>query len=310
MRYRRLGRTGLDVSILGFGASPLGEEFGRIEPAEGERAVHAAIDRGINYFDTAPYYGRSLSEKRLGQALRGRRDKAIIATKCCRSDVNTFDFSAARVRASIDESLKRLGTDHVDIYQIHDIEYGDRRQIIEETIPAAREVQQAGKTRFIGVTGLQLGMLADAAVRGDVDVVLSYVRYNLVFQDLDTLLRPLVEERGIGLVNASPLLMGALTQGSPPDWHPAPPELLEAAAKAAQACREEGVDIARLALRFALDYEPAATTLVGMATTAQLEANLAVLDEAVDPTLIKKVRSLLAPFGERIWPSGREENWD
>ena len=310
MRYRRLGATGLEVSILGFGASPLGEEFGRIDVAEGERSVHAAIDRGVNYFDSAPYYGRTLSEVRLGKALEGRCDKTILATKCCRFDVEGFDFSAERVRASIDESLKRLRTDHVDIYQIHDIEYGDRRQIIEETIPAAREVQRAGKARFIGITGLQIEMLKNVAAQVDVDVILSYGRYNLVFQDLETRLRDFAEEHEIGLVSASPLLMGALTESAPPPWHPAPPELLEATAKAAQACREEGVDIVRLALRFALDYEPAATTLVGMSTTTHLESNLAAMEADVDPTLLKKVRSLLAPFGDRIWQTGREENWD
>ncbi len=310
MLYRPLGSTGLDVSILGFGASPLGEEFGPIDAAEGERAVHAALDQGVNYFDTAPYYGRTLSERRLGEALRGRRDKAIVATKCCRDDVDGFDFSAKRVHASIDESLERLGTDYVDLYQIHDIEFGDRRRIIEETIPAAREVQRTGKARFIGITGLQIGILEDVATRVDVDAILSYARYNLVFQDLDRRLRGFAEKRGIGLISASPLLLGALTQGTPPDWHPASPELLQAAAKAAQACREDGVDIARVALRFALDYEPAATTLVGMSTTAQLEANLAALDGAVDPALVMKVRSLLAPFGEQIWPTGCKENWD
>ncbi len=310
MQYRRLGATGLEASILGFGASPLGEEFGRIDPAEGERAVHAAIDCGVNYFDTSPYYGRTLSEKRLGQFLEGRRQKAILATKCGRYDTDGFDFSAARVKSSIDESLRRLRTDYVDLYQLHDIEFGDRRQVIDEAIPAAREVQRAGKARFIGITGLQIEMLKDVASEVAVDAILSYARYNLVFQDLDTRLREFAADRDLGLINASPLLLGALTQGRPPEWHPASPDLLAAASKAAQACREEGVDIARLALKYALDYEPAATTLVGMSTTAQLESNLAALEEPLDLTLLKKVRSLLAPFGDRIWHSGRKENWD
>src|SRR5580700_5395102 len=123
MDYATLGRSGLRVSKLGFGASPLGNEFGETDPAEGERAVHCAVDLGINYFDVAPYYGRTLAETWLGAALAGRRDKVVLSTKCGRYDVNQFDFSAARIRASIDESLRRLRTDYLDILLAHDIEF-------------------------------------------------------------------------------------------------------------------------------------------------------------------------------------------
>ena len=95
MEYGTLGRTGLEISKLGFGGSPLGNEFGETDPAEGERAVHCAIDLGINYFDVAPYYGRTLAETRLGDALAGRRNRVVLATKCGRYDLAGFDFSAA-----------------------------------------------------------------------------------------------------------------------------------------------------------------------------------------------------------------------
>src|SRR6202167_3011207 len=131
MEYATLGRTGLRVSKLGFGGSPLGNEFGAADPAEAERAVHCAIDLGINYFDVAPYYGRTLAETRLGAALAGRRDKVVLATKCGRYDVAGFDFSAARIRRSIEESLKRLRTDHVDVFLAHDIEFVEARQIVD-----------------------------------------------------------------------------------------------------------------------------------------------------------------------------------
>src|SRR5271169_3371600 len=105
MEYATLGGTGLRVSRLGFGASPLGDEFGETDPSEGERAVHCAIDLGINYFDVAPFYGRTLAETRLGTAIKGRRHQVLLATKCGRYDVDRFDFSAPRIRASIEESL-------------------------------------------------------------------------------------------------------------------------------------------------------------------------------------------------------------
>ena len=310
MLYRQLGRTDLHPSILGFGASPLGEEFGPIDAAEGERSVRAAIDAGINFFDTAPFYGRTLSETRLGQALVGKRDQVILATKCCRDDLDGFDFSAKRVTESLDESLRRLRTDRVDLLQIHDLEFGERRQILDEALPAARRAVEAGKARWIGITGLQLELLEDVARQFEVDAILSYARYNLVITDLDDSLRPFAESRGIGLINASPLLLGALTHGQPPEWHPADPEVLEACAKAAAVCREANVELPRMALRFCLDHPYVSTTLVGMHSRRQLEMNLAALEFEADPTLLRKVRSLLEPLKNRIWATGKPENHD
>src|SRR5215212_2606696 len=123
MEFRLLGSTGLEVSVLGFGASPLGDVFGRINADEGIRAVHCAIDLGVNFFDVSPYYGLTLAETRLGQALRGKRDRVILATKCGRYDEDEFDFSARRVAASVDESLRRLQTDYLDVVHAHDIEF-------------------------------------------------------------------------------------------------------------------------------------------------------------------------------------------
>src|SRR5579862_6768115 len=150
LQRKILGATGLLVSEIGFGASPLGNEFRQTDPAEGVRAVHAAIDQGINFFDVSPYYGRTLAEKRLGVALGGKRYRVILATKCGRYDVASFDFSAARLRASIDESLTRLRTGYIDLWQAHDVEFVDARQIVDEAIPAMRQIQQQGKVRFIG----------------------------------------------------------------------------------------------------------------------------------------------------------------
>src|SRR5581483_8158079 len=169
MQYKELGKTGLRVSIIGFGASPLGNEFGTITAADCERAVRTAIDDGINFFDVSPYYGRTVAEARLGQALAGHREKVVLSTKCGRYDA--FDFSATRVARSIDESLTRLRTDYVDLLLAHDIEFGGREQIIHETLPAMRILQKEGKVRSIGVSGLPLKMLADVAQRADIDVV-------------------------------------------------------------------------------------------------------------------------------------------
>ena len=310
MRFRRLGSAGLEVSVLGFGASPLGEEFGPIDAEEGERAVHAAIEEGVNLFDTAPYYGRTLSETRLGQALKGRRGKVVLATKAGRYDVDSFDFSAPSIERSLEESLGRLRTDYVDIFHLHDIEFVERGKILDEALPALERVKRSGKARLIGITGLQLELLEDVARQANIDVVLSYARYNLMIQDLDRRLRPYCERQGIGLINASPLLLGALTNAGPPPWHPAGRDALAACAKAAQACKAEGVDIAQLALRFCVDHPYVATTLVGMSTRAQLAANLNALEMKPAPALLRKVRSILEPFSGAAWATGLPKNQD
>jgi L-galactose dehydrogenase len=308
MQYRQLGKTDLRISILGFGASPLGNEFGEIDTAEGERAVHFAIDHGINYFDVAPYYGRTLAEARLGKALQGRREKIILATKCCRYDVDGFDFSARRVKTDIEASLQRLQTDYVDLYQIHDVEFGDRRQIIGETIPAAREVQRSGKARYIGVTGFPPKMLREVASQTSVDAILSYARYNLMVTDLDDVLRPFCGQQGVGLINASPLHMRILTDEGPPEWHPAPEEVKESGRKVAAVCRESGLRVADVALRFCLDYPHVASTLVGMSKRQHVEQNLRAMELGTPTGLLERIQTLLKPVKNRVWVTGRPEN--
>lgn len=308
MDYKTLGKTGIQLSILGFGAAPLGGEYGAVESADAVCAVHAAIDRGINFFDTSPYYGRTVSEERLGKALVGRRDKVVLCTKCGRYGLDEFDFSAARVTSSIDESLARLRTDYVDLFIAHDIEFRDREQIVNETIPALRKLQKAGKARFIGISGLPLRVLADVAVRAKVDFVLSYCHYNLMIQDLDQVLAPVASEHGIGLINASPLHMGMLTPAGPPPWHPAPADVKETAAKVVQFCEARGVDVTSLALRFCVDYPRVSSTLAGMNHPAQVEQNLKSLDFRLDPQLLAEIEQIVAPVKDKSWPSGRPEN--
>lgn len=310
MEYGTLGRTGLRVSKLGFGASPLGNEFGETDPAEGERAVHCAVDLGINYFDTAPYYGRTLSETRLGSALKGRRDKVVLATKCGRYDVAQFDFSAARIRRSLEESLQRLRTDHIDVFLAHDIEFVEANQIVEEAIPTMRALQREGRARFIGVTGLQLNMLRRVAEAAPVDAILSYCRYNLLITDMDDLLMPFVQQQGIGLINASPLHMGLLTANDPPPWHPGSPEVKEVARVLVEFFAKFGVRMTDLALQFCLQHSSVATTLAGMSTVEQVRENVAAAESPADATLINEARDFIGPFLNRSWPTGLPENQD
>jgi L-galactose dehydrogenase len=313
MEYKILGKTGLKVSIISFGASPLGNEFESIDSSEGDRAVHCAIDHGINYFDVSPYYGRTLAETRLGVALAGKRNDIYLATKVGRydSDLETgFDFSAERVRASIDESLQRLQTDYLDVIQIHDLEFGDKEQIVNETLPELKRIRESGKVRFVGITGYPVHILRDIASENEVDTILSYCRYNLMDTSMDDVLTPVAKEKQIGLINASILHMRILTDRGAPDWHPAPEKVKKAGEQVAALCAERGVDVASLALQYVLQHEYVATTLIGMSKVRHVEANLKDVGIVPDAELLADVKALIAPVANVYWKSGRPENDD
>lgn len=310
MQYRELSHSSLKVSILGFGASPLGNEFSPVDPAEAERAVRYAIDRGFNFFDVSPYYGRTLAEKRLGSALEGLRQRIVLATKCGRYDTASFDYSAERTMRSAEESLRRLRTDYLDILHVHDIEFGDRDQILNETIPALKQLKDQGKIRLAGITGLPLKMLADVAVRGGVDIVMSYCRYNLLIRDLDVHLTPILKQHSIGLLNASPLHMGILTEQGAPEWHPAPERVKMAGRRIVEWCRSKGVSAVAAALRFCLDNADVSSTFVGMSKPEHVDANLKALELRSDPDFLAEVERLAGPDLNITWPSGQPENQD
>jgi L-galactose dehydrogenase len=304
MEYRQLGATSLRLPVAGFGAATFGDVYGQIDPAEANSAVHFAIDEGINYFDVSPYYGLTVAETRLGEALAGHRDRVVISTKCGRYGANSFDFSGRRIAASIDESLQRLRTDHVDLLLAHDVEFGNIRQVVDETIPAMRKIQQQGKARYIGISGYPLSTLVAIASQVPVDAVLTYCRYNLMIDDMDAILTPFAKKHNIGIVNASPLHMGVITAGGAPNWHPAPQQVREAGKRVVELCKARSVDAAEVALRYCFDYASVTSTLVGMATRKQVETCLKSLRQPNDPELLEEIRAVVAPVYNYVWPSG------
>jgi L-galactose dehydrogenase len=313
MQYRPLGNTGFHVSVIGFGASSLGNEFGPTDLDEGIRAVLHAIDHGVNFFDVSPYYGRTLAEQRLGLALEGRREEVILATKVGRygREPDECDYSAARVAASVEGSLQRLRTDYIDLLQVHDVEnVAYPQQIIDETIPAMRKLQREGKCRAVGITGLPLKILRWIAERIDVDAILSFCRYNLMIDDMDEFLTPFCREKNIGLINAAPLHMRLLSNAGPPDWHPAPEPIRAAARKIIDACRRAGVDVADIALRVCLDHPYTSSVIIGMSRQAEVEQNLRTLEMKNDPDLLREIEQIVAPVKNQVWTQGRPENND
>lgn len=310
MIYRTLGKTGIRVSALAYGASPLGGVFGAVDEAAGIACVHRALDLGINYIDVSPYYGLTKAETVLGKALKTvRRDRFHLATKAGRygPEAKDFDYSAKRVLASLDGSLRRLNVDYVDVIQCHDIEFVRLDQVVEETIPALRKAKEQGKARFVGITGLPFNALQYVLDRIEVDTVLSYCRYSLNDSSLRHVL-PHFRGVGVGVINASPLAMGLLGDREPPDWHPANRTIRETCAKAAAFCRERGADISKLALQFAVANSGIATTIVGTSRAEKIEKNVRCIEEPMDEALLAEVRKILEPIRDHAWHQGLPEN--
>ncbi|MDF2440650.1 MAG: hypothetical protein JWN98_1634 [Abditibacteriota bacterium] len=310
MQYRPLGNTGLDVSVLGFGGSSLGSVFRVIDESEGIRAVHVAIDHGINLVDTAPYYGATTAEQVLGKALREiPREKYFLATKVARygDKLEEFDFSAQRVTRSVEESLQRLQVEYVDFIQVHDMEFGDIEQIVNETIPALRKVQEQGKARFVGITCLPLRLFAQVMQRAPVDQIQSYCHYCLNDTALADHL-PILQAHGVGIVNSAPLAMRLLSDAGAPDWHPAPEIVKARCAQAARHCRERGSDIGKLALQFSVANPHIHTNIVGTASSQRILQNIREIEEPLDEELLAEVQTILQPIHNVTWPSGRPEN--
>ena len=296
MEQRLLGKTGLQMPILSFGASSLGQEFRSVSLDEALRSVQTALDLGMTFIDTSPFYGRGMSEVLLGVALRGiARDRFLIGTKLGRYDLHHFDFSAKRVAESIDVSLHRLGIDYLDIALCHDIEFVEMQQIVDETIPALRAIQQKGKVRFIGISGYPMKLFRFVLDQTDLDLILSYNQYTLQNTRLADDLIPYLKAKGVGIMNAGPFAARLLTNASLPAWHKEPEAVKAACRRAAEHCSARGVDIAQLALQFCLENPDIATTVAGSANPRNVEKWAQWAAEPLDRQLLAEVQAILAP---------------
>jgi aryl-alcohol dehydrogenase-like predicted oxidoreductase len=309
METRLLGKTGLKLPVLSFGASSLGQEFRSVTLDEALQSVRAALDCGLNFIDTSPFYGRGMSEVLLGVALRGvPRDRFKLCTKLGRYDLNHFDFSARRVAESVDVSLHRLGTDHLDIVLCHDIEFVKLPQIVEETLPALRRIQQAGKVRFIGFSGYPQKIFRFICDQTEVDCVLSYNQYTLQNTRFADETIPYLKAKGIGVMNAGPFSARLLTNAPLPAWLKEPETVKAAARQAAQHCARRGVDIAKLALQFSIANPDITTTIAGSANPANIRQWAQWAAEPLDRQLLAEVQEIFQPVKSLGHSEGLEEN--
>lgn len=312
MRYTELGKTGMKISHLSFGASSLGSVFRETNEKESFEAVETAIEGGINFIDVSPYYGHYKAETVLGKALRNiPRNKYYLSTKVGRygkDGVNTWDYSAKRVTDSVYESMERLGVDYIDLINVHDIEFqatrpGGLQLVVDETLPALVELREKGVVAHVGITDLQLENLKwviEHCQQPVVESILNFCHYTLNDDALTDYL-DFFEQKGVGVINASPLSMGLLSQRGVPAWHPAPKALVQACEKAARYCEEKGYPIERLAVQYSVSNSRIASTLFSSANPANVRRNIEWAEEEPDWDLVREVKKLIGGQQRVTW---------
>jgi aryl-alcohol dehydrogenase-like predicted oxidoreductase len=315
MRYNVLGRTGLFVSELCLGTMTFGgkgfwEAIGKLGGKEVETLVGTALDRGVNFVDTANVYSEGESERLLGGALRalGRpRDQLVVATKVrgrMGPGVNQVGLSRAHVLASIDQSLKRLGLDHVDLYQIHGF---DPVTPIEETVRALDDVVRSGKARYVGFSNLSAWLamkaMGFAEASGLARFQSAQVYYSIAGRDIEREIVPLAQSEGLAILPWSPLAGGLLSGKFDPDKKGPegarrssfdfPPVDRERLPRVLGALRrvasESGVSVARIALAWQLTRPFVTSVIVGAKNTEQLLDNLDAADVKLSPEHVRQL---------------------
>ncbi len=312
MRYTALGKTGMNLSHLGFGASSLGSVFRPTNLNDSIKAVETAIEGGINFIDVSPYYGHYKAETVLGEALKNiPRDKYFLSTKVGRygkDGVNTWDYSAQRAKESVYESMDRLHIDHIDLINVHDIEFqaalhGGLQKVVDETLPALVELRELGVVGHVGITDLQLENIKwviDHTEPGTVESILNFCHYCLNDDKLIDFMDEF-EQKGIGVINASPLSMGLLSSRGVPDWHPAPKRLVDVCARAAEFCREKGYPIERLAIQYSVSNPRIASTLFSSANPDNVKRNIKWANEEPDMEMVEAVKQIIGDQQRVSW---------
>lgn len=319
MKLKKLGRTGLDVSPLCLGCMTYGiPERGphpwTLREEESRPLIRQAIELGINFFDTANYYSDGTSEEIVGRALRdfADRDSIVLATKCyypLKDQPNAGGLSRKAIFASIDASLKRLGTDHVDLFQIHRWDYGTP---IEVTMEALHDVVKAGKARTIGASSMYAWQFAKALFTADLHGWTRFAtmqdHYNLLHREEEREMLPLCADQGIGVLPWSPLARGRLTR----DWDEgsarqdsdevgkrlyASAEAADRAivAKVAEIAQARGVSRAQVALAWVVQKPIVTAPIIGASKPTHLTDAVAALDLALDADEISALEALYTP---------------
>jgi D-threo-aldose 1-dehydrogenase len=320
---RPLGRSGLPVSTLGFGAAPLGDLYARLDEAQAVATVEAAIAGGVTLIDTSPLYGHGLSEHRIGAALRrAGREGIAISTKigriaepfAGRGDGSgylgglphgmRFDYSYDGAMRSLEQSALRLGIDRIDIVLIHDVDVWTHGEaMIEQRFTEAMNgayraleaLRASGAIKAIGVGVNEAAMCERFARTGDFDTMLLAGRYSLLEQPALASFMPLALEKGIGLMLGGVFNSGILATGPMPtakyNYNPAPPEILARVAAIQAVCERHGVPLRRAALHFPLGHPAVASLVMGAVSPAEVEDQIAELSQPVPAALWAELKA-------------------
>ena len=324
---RRLLAPGLEVALIGFGGAPLGDLFARLDEGEAQETVVAALAAGVNFVDTSPLYGHGLSEHRIGAALRTTgRDGVVLSTKIGRwmdpaaapGDRSGYagglphgavvDYSYDGAMRSFEQSLLRLGTDHIDILLIHDVDiwtHGDRMEqrfteAMDGAYRALEKLRSSGAVKAIGVGVNEAEMCVRFARAGDFDVMMLAGRYSLLEQGALPEFLPLALEKKIAVMLAGVFNSGILATGAKPgafyNYKPAPPEVLARVARIEAVCASHGVALPQAALAFCAAHPAVATIVLGAVTAQEVARNLHLVAQPVPAALWSdlKAQGLLA----------------
>jgi D-threo-aldose 1-dehydrogenase len=296
---QRSPRLNLDVTTLSLGTAPLGNLFVEISDADAIATIEKALASGINFVDTAPFYGFGLAERRVGAALKGvPRENIVISTKVGRliqpDGTAKFDFSRDGVLRSLDESLQRLGLDYVDILLIHDPDE-HYEQALNEAFPALADLRSQGVIKAIGAGMNQWQMLQNFTRYADPDCFLLAGRYTLLEQTALTEFLPLCHEKGIAIFAGGIFNSGVLAKGAFPgakyNYRDAPTEILAKVARLEEVCARHGVPLRLAALHFPSAHRAITSTLVGVHSVAELDENLMLYTTPVPPELWQTLKT-------------------
>lgn len=320
---RRLGRSGLAVTTLGFGGAPLGDLYAHLDEASAVATVEAALAAGVTLLDTSPLYGHGLSEHRIGAALRrSQRKDVAISTKVGRVALPfagrgdgsgylgglphgmRFDYSYDGAMRSLEQSALRLGVDRLDVVLIHDVDVWTHGQdMIEQRFSEAMngayraldELRTAGAVRAIGVGVNEAEMCERFARAGDFDTMLLAGRYSLLEQPGLASFMPLALEKRIGLMlggvfNSGILATGPIA-GAKYNYRPAPPEILARVAAIEAACARHGVPLRRAALQFPLGHPAVASLVMGAVKPEEVADQVAELKAPVPAALWTELKA-------------------
>ncbi|MFD7699286.1 aldo/keto reductase [Streptomyces caelestis] len=315
MQYRTLGRTGVQVSTLALGAMNFGR-IGRTTQEEATAIVDAALEAGVNLIDTADMYGNGESEEMVGRAIAGRRDDIVLATKAgmpMGDERNHRGSSRRWLVTALDDSLRRLGVDHVDLYQIH---RWDPATSDEETLSALTDLQRAGKIRHFGSSTFPAYRIVQAQWAAREHRLGRYVTeqpsYSALQRGIESHVLPVTEEYGMGVLVWSPLasgwLSGAVRRGReitthrsafmPERFDPALPAnraRLDAVERLAGIADAAGLTMIQLALGFATAHPAVTSALVGPRTLDHLRSQLAAADTVLGADVLDAIDSVVAP---------------